>query len=304
MRTSGEERKFGKSTIGALCLSFAVALAIASCQSGPSESELARDKALAENQSLKDQLQNRDSLISGMTLSFDEIDKNIQMMDQQEHLISSQTKDGELGLDKRAVIVKKLQLMNGLMKDSRDRIAELTKRLDKSKYESSGLRKKLKALDLQLASRDSSITNMKDELVAKDFKINQINEQLSAIELDMAKHEATIAQQVYEINKAYYTTGTFKDLETRGVLTKEGGVIGIGSHDALREDVATSEFKEVDVRDLKRVPLDRASKAMLVTEHPAKSYEIVKEDDKFAYLEIKDPAEFWKLSKYMVVEVK
>lgn len=275
------------------------------CNRGPSEAELARDQALAENKELHAQLNDRDSLISGMTLSLNDIEKNIDLLDDREKLITAQTNPKELDMDQRQRIVHNLQLMNGLMKESRERVADLTKRLDRSKIESSSLRKKLKDLDTQLASRDSSLAAMKNDLVARDFKMGQINDQLNAIELEIAKREATIHEQETQLNKAYYAMGTYKELEDRGVLTKEGGVAGIGSRDALRNDVSASAFKQVDLRDVKQIPLNHARKAVLVTEHPSDSYTFVKEDDdKLAYLEIKDPEEFWKLSKYMVVEVK
>lgn len=277
-------------------------VALAACQSGPSPEELARDEARAESARLKSELQARDSLIGEMTLSFDEIERNIALMDEREKLIASGAKD-EIGMDKRQRIVKDLQLMNGLMKDSRDRIAELTKRLDRSKIEANGLRKKLKDLDLQLAARDSSLAGMKDELLARDFKIGQINDQLTAIELEVAKREAIIQQQEHEINKAYVVMGTYDELAKKGVLTKEGGVIGIGKRTELSDKLAASQFQEVDVRQLRRLPLT-AKKAALVSEHPKSSYQLVEEGDHLAYLEIKDPEQFWKLSKYAVVETK
>jgi hypothetical protein len=275
---------------------------LSACQSGPSPEEIARDEARAESARLRGELQARDSLIGEMTLSFDEIEKNISLMDDREKLIAKASGD-EMGMDKRQRIVKDLQLMNGLMKDSRDRIAELTKRLDKSKIDASGLRKKLKELDMQLAERDSAIANMKDDLLARDFKIAQINDQLTAIELEVAKREAIIQQQEHEINKAYIAMGTFKELEAKGVLVKEGGVIGIGKRTNVSDDASPAQFQEVDVRELRKLPLS-SDKAKLVTEHPKKSYAIVGQGDELAYLEIKDPQEFWKLSKYLVVEVK
>lgn len=275
---------------------------LAACQSGPSPEEIARDEARAESARLKSELQARDSLIGEMTLSFDDIERNIALMDDRQKMIASGAKD-ELALDKRQRIVKDLQLMNGLMKDSRDRIAELTKRLDRSNIDASGLRKKLKDLDLQLASRDSSLASMKDELLARDFKIGQINDQLTAIELEVAKREAIIQQQEHEINKAYVVMGTFKELEAKGVLTKEGGLIGIGKRTELSDKLAASQFQEVDVREVRRLPL-KAEKAKLVSEHPKSSYQLVEEGDHLAYLEIKDPEQFWKLSKYAVVETR
>ena len=282
-----------------LILALMASVAFVACQNGPTEGELA---ARAETEVLRTELLGRDSLISEMALSFDDIEKNIALMDEREKLLGENA-EGELNMDKRQKMVRDLQLMNGLMKESRERIAELTKRLDKSKAETGGLRKKLKDLDLMLAARDSSISTMKDELLARDFKIEQVNQQLTAMELEVAKREAFIEQQTNMMNTAWYTIGTSKELEERGVITSTGGLIGIGKSQELSQDVSMNQFKEVDVRTTQRVTL-QGKKAKLVTEHPQASYTIVEEGDKLAYLEIKDPVAFWRLSKYMVVEVK
>jgi uncharacterized protein (DUF3084 family) len=282
----------------------AVALAVfASCNQGPSPEELARDKALQENARLTAELQSRDSLISGMALSVDDIERNIALMDEQGKLINENLSASDQKLDKRQKIVRDIQLMNGLLKESREKVADLDKRLSRSKGETASLRKKLKDIDMQLAMRDSMLLTVKDQLVAKDFQIGQINDQLTAIELEVAKREAVILQQENEINKAYMATGTFKELEQEGVLTKDGGLAGIGKHVALNEEAATSKFRQVDVRELRKVPLN-VQKATVITEHPKGSYQIVEENDEMAYLEIKDPDQFWRLSKYLVVEVK
>ncbi|MFZ1687562.1 MAG: hypothetical protein WAU70_09085 [Flavobacteriales bacterium] len=303
MNTHKEIRSRSKDRMSRLALSVAsIAIVLGACNTGPSPEELARDKALADNERLTRELEARDSLIGSMTLSFTEIERNIALMDERQEVVNNATAS-EMDLDKRNKIVQDLQLMNGLMKDSRERIADLTKRLDKSKIDAGGLRKKLKDLDMQLASRDSSLANMKDELMARDFKITQINEQLTSIELEVAKREAIIAQQEGELNKVFYVTGTFKELEAKGVLTKEGGLVGIGKHTSLRDDASASAFNEGDKREVHRIMLG-TDKAKLVTEHPSSSYKLVEEGDQFAYLEIKDADAFWKLSKYVVVEVK
>lgn len=296
MRTERPNRTI---SLKGILVPMAAAAMLVACESGPSEAELA---AKAENERLKSELVGRDSLISEMSLSFDEIEKNIALMDEREKVLGENA-EGDLNMDKRQKMVRDLQLMNGLMQQSRDRIAELTKRLDKSKIEAGGLRKKLKDLDLQLATRDSMIGSMKEELLARDFKIEQVNQQLTAIELEVAKREAFIEQQTNEMNTAWYVVGTSKELEERGVVTKKGGVIGLGKTTELSPEVAAKEFKAVDVRETSRVALG-VKKAHLVTEHPKNSYTIVEQGDELAYLEIKDPAAFWKLSKYMVVEVK
>ena len=257
----------------------------------------------AENARLMNDLQGRDSLIGDMTRSFDEIEKNIQMMDDREQLIATNTSEQQLSLDKKEKIVRDLQLMNGLMKESRDRIKQLTARLDRSKIDAKGLRAKLKELDQQLAERDSTITHMKDGLLARDFRIDQINSNLDSITMVVARREAVIDQQTAELNKAFYVMGTEEELEAKGVITKEGGFIGIGKHTELSGEASSATFTQADVRELHRIPV-RAKKAELMSEHPTSSYEMVMENDMIAYLEIKDADAFWKLSKYAVLEVK
>ena len=273
---------------------------ITACESGPSPEELAMK---AENARLMNDLQGRDSLIGDMTRSFDEIEKNIQMMDDREQLIATNTSEQQLSLDKKEKIVRDLQLMNGLMKESRDRIKQLTARLDRSKIDAKGLRAKLKELDQQLAERDSTITHMKDGLLARDFRIDQINSNLDSITMVVARREAVIDQQTAELNKAFYVMGTEDELEAKGVITKEGGFIGIGKHTELSGEASSATFTQADVRELHRIPV-RAKKAELMSEHPTSSYEMVMENDMIAYLEIKDADAFWKLSKYAVLEVK
>ena len=297
---SHERTSQRKRPLRVLMLGAASAMLLFACQSGPTPEELAMK---AENERLMHDLQGRDSLIGDMTHSFDEIQANIELMEGREQMIAENSSEQQLSPNKKDKIVRDLQLMNGLMKESRDRIKELTARLDRSKIDAKGLRAKLKELDLQLAQRDSAITNMKGDLLARDFRIDQINKNLDSITMVMAKREAVIDQQTAELNKAYYIMGTEEELEAKGVLTKEGGFIGIGKHAALNGEASAATFTQTDVRDLRRIPL-KAKKAELMSEHPASSYEMVKEDDMIAYLEIKDADAFWKLSKYAVVEVK
>jgi hypothetical protein len=42
----------------------------------------------------------------------------------------------------------------------------------------------------------------------------------------------------------------------------------------------------------------------VISEHPVSSYSLVEENGQIAYLQIDNPEEFWKISKYAVIEVK
>lgn len=246
-------------------------------------------------------LDERDSLIGSMSLSFNEIEKNLELVDEK-GIVVDNASEADLTMDQRERILRDIKLMNGLMTDSRERIAELTKKLDNSKVDAKGLRKKLKDLDLQLAQRDSSLAVLKDELVARDFKIEQVSQQLSSIELELAKTQAFLQQQTDDINLAWYVVGERKELQERGVITREGGLLGIGRTSTVKNDISATSFTQVDQRSTDRIPVN-SKEAKLVSEHPAASYELVKENDAVAYVHIKDPASFWRLSRYAVLEV-
>lgn len=275
-----------------------VALGLVACQNGPSESEQA---ALAENTRLKNEVQSRDSLIEDMTRSFGDIENNLALLEDREKLLPPD--EANLTVDQRQRIMRDIQLMNSLMQESRDRIAELNSKLDKSRVESGSLRKKLKALDTELASRDSVLNVMKEELLAKDFKIEEVNQKLNAFELEMARREATIEQLGNEMHTAYYAVGSVKELEEKGVVKRDGGVLGLGRTTALNSAVASNSLSTIDTRSTDRIPLS-GKKVDLVTEHPNGSYEIVKEKEKLTYLKIKDPDAFWRVSHYLVAEVR
>lgn len=275
-------------------------LAWGACERGPSETELA---ATAESEHLRDQLRSRDSLIADLTNSFRSIEENLAMVHDREKAVIDNSSEQKLSTDQRERILRDLQLMNGLMHESREKIAELTGKLDKSKVESGSLRKKLKALDTEIATRDSAITVMKDQLLAKDFRIEEVNQQLSSLELEIARRQATIEQLGNELHTAWYAIGTRQELEKEGVLARTGGVLGIGRTSQMQENVADSHFHQVDMRTTERIPLE-GKKVELVSEHPAGSYEIVEDGDALAYLRIKDADAFWRLSHYLVAEVK
>jgi len=104
--------------------------------------------------------------------------------------------------------------------------------------------------------------------------------------------------QQSELNMAWYCVGTAKELRENGVLTKEGGVIGIGKVDKLNTAALNKDwFKRVDVTETTEIPI-MAKKAKLVTTHPAGSYAMEGNVDK---LKITDATAFWSMSKYLVI---
>ena len=119
----------------------------------------------------------------------------------------------------------------------------------------------------------------------------------------IVKKVEKINTQTFEMNKAFYTCGTYKELKAKGLLTKEGGFIGLGKTESLTGNFPDSAFVQIDLTETNSISFN-SKNAKLISEHPAGSYEFIRDKDKkIESVEIKDPALFWKNSKYAVVEI-
>ena len=128
----------------------------------------------------------------------------------------------------------------------------------------------------------------------------QITGHLSVIQ----QQDTVIGSLDRELNTTYVAEGTYKELKEMGVIDNNGWTPWTGKKVVLNDNLAKDQFKAIDRRETKSIPIN-AKKAIVVSDHPEGSYEFQKtEEGLIASLEIKDPYEFWSISKYLVVEVK
>jgi predicted nucleic acid-binding Zn-ribbon protein len=261
--------------------------------------------ALMENQkvSFTAQLTERDSTLNDWLASFDEIERNLQTIKEKENIITVKSSGAEVSKDRRNQILADIKNINSLIDENKKKIAQLNAQLKKSGNTISGLQTRIAALEESMKTYENEIAELKTNLVKKDFEIGQLNDRVFALNDTLTIKKETINNQTYKLNQAFLISGTFKDLKEKGLLSKEGGFLGIGRKENLLEDFSDSLFKEIDITKIKTIPVN-SKNARLVTEHPSGSYELIKENEnQVAYIAIKDPEEFWKISKYAVVEI-
>ena len=92
-------------------------------------------------------------------------------------------------------------------------------------------------------------------------------------------------------------------MKEKGLIAKAGGFLGMGKSKSIQSEFANESFTQIDITETKSYPVFSKS-AELITEHPEGSYEWVEENEQIAYMVISDPKEFWKISKYAVLETK
>jgi hypothetical protein len=268
--------------------------------------EQKKNAAIVENQkhSFTQLLTSRDSVINEWMLTFDEIEKNLATVKEKENIITMKSSDKEFSKDKKQQILKDIEYVNALLDQNKKKIASLTAQLSKSGGTIKGLQAKIDELEATMKQRETEIADLKTNLTKKDFEITELNTKMSDAQVAIAQKDDKITKQTAEMNKAYVTYGTYKSLKARGLVSKEGGFLGIGKKEQLHQDFSDSLFKQVDITEIKSIPVNSKG-AKLITDHPTSSYTLVRDkDNKIASIEIKNPDEFWKISKYAVVEIK
>jgi len=262
--------------------------------------------AIMENQkrSFTQLLTSRDSVINEWMLTFDEIEKDLSTVKEKENIITLKSSDQEFSKDKKQQILKDIEYVNTLLDQNEKKIASLTAQLKNSGGTIKGMQVKVAELEASMKQSETEIADLKTTLVKKDFEIGQLNTRMTDQQVAIAQKDEKITDQTAEINKGFVAYGTYKSLKAKGIISKEGGFLGLGKKESLHHDFSDNAFTQVNIRETKSIPVN-SKDAKLITNHPSSSYELVRgKDNIIASIEIKDPDQFWKISKYAVVEIK
>jgi DNA repair exonuclease SbcCD ATPase subunit len=276
-------------------LFFALILAsivFSSCNNKPEEVNTLADSLSHVNEGLKMVVNEKDSSIESFIVAFNEIQENLNEVKAKQKMISTNSSDAELKKNMKEQIIGDIQSINELMDKNKNKIASLKAKLENSNGKVDELEKMITFLTTQLEEKDLEIVDLKNQLERLNIEVTEITAKYEE------KNEES-NQKTEQLNTAYYAIGTAKELKEKGVLTKEGGFIGLGKTKKLAGDFNKNYFTKVDITQNKSFALN-AKKAKLITTHPSSSYKIegVKTAEKIVIL---NPQEFWSASKYMVL---
>ena len=259
------------------------------------ESIMVLDELKKENLQLNREISGRDSLVNNYAKSINEIRTNLAKIRNQEELIIQQRNNPENLTVDNANLVEEIQLIGQLMIDNKVIIKSLSD--------------KLKSSDSQLIELEKLVTSLSEDVQKKNMEIFYLQEELENMDASFSELFKQYNQRVDELdnvkdilNTAWFTFGSKNELLANGVITKEGGFIGIGKNSVLKDDFNKSYFNQVKIDELNEIPMGVKS-AKIITSHPSSSYKLVG-DGKVDKLIILDATIFWGNSKYLVVEVK
>jgi DNA repair exonuclease SbcCD ATPase subunit len=256
----------------------------------------------ANNSESATQLQEKEELIVDYLESMNEIEDNLSKIKEQENIITVRFDNGNVELNNSAKdqILDDINLINNLLQENKDKMANLNFRLQKLKKES----------NIKITELEKMVENLANRIQEKDAEIGELqtqlaeaNKQLKVLFEEYNNRLEEIGDQEDKLNTAYYCYGSSKELQEQGIVTKKGGFIGIGKTSKLSEDFNKEYFTQVDISMTNEIELMSKS-AKIITNHPTESYSLEGADDTAEKLIILDAESFWSSSKYLVIIVE
>lgn len=267
-----------------------------SCNTDELENKIAELEQ--QNHELQGGVTEKDGEIEDYMKSMNEIYDNLAVIKEKENLITTNfnMSQGEISETMKDKIIADIEAINNLLQENKQKMASLNSKLKKSNLKVVELEKLIANLTAQLNDKDAEIAGLQNQLASA-------NEQLKVLFEEYNNRIEEIGEQTDKLNTAYYCYGTSKELREQGVVTKEGGFIGIGKTEKLSKDFNSKYFTQIDISLVQQIDL-KAAKAKLITNHPSDSYSIEGEDGKADILKITNPEKFWSASKYLVIVVE
>ncbi len=250
----------------------------------------------------------KDNTILEYIAAMNEIQSNLDSIKTIEKIVSVQAASGtELKVEAKNKIIEDIAQINSLLQKNKELVKSLQTKLRNSNQRIVELEKMIENLNKQVGEKDTEIASLKQELENLHVNVANLNQKIETItkesEQTISEKNQAIENKTTELNTAYYAFGTKKELEAKNVIEKEGGVLGMGKTLKLKKDFNRDFFMKVDIREFKQLQLN-TKKAKLVTYHPNGSYHFAGTDKKVESLDIDNPEDFWKASKYLLVVVE
>ena len=267
-------------------------------------------EAEAQNEQLKGDLRETLATQDSLLVLVNDISDGMSQIKDLEKIIATPGSLGE-SASRRDQIKNDMIAIQKALQERRERLAELEKKLADTGGESSTLKRTVSNLKAQIAEQQTEIATLTNQLASANIRIEELNAQVSDLNSDVdslntgltaereqkeaAQEAATAATN--ELNTVYYAIGTGKELKEKKIL--ESGFLR--KTKVMKGDFDMSYFTAGDRRTLTVIPT-HSNKAKVLTSQPKDSYTIMDQNGQ-KVIKITDPAKFWQLSNFLVIEV-
>ena len=246
--------------------------------------------------SLEFQKLNDDSIVNLYALYIQKIKDNINEINKQELIINNKKNNPDFIEKDTTDIIKSIKILSKKLQENESMILALNNAVKLEKDKNSQFVSKVTDLREEIAQSNREVYYLKEEL-------NSMNASFEAIFKKYNLQNKKISDLNQKLNEVAYVIGSKSELLDNGVLTKSGGLIGIGNTRKLNSDLNTDYFTYVSKYKFQNIPLGYKT-VRLMTAHPTSSYRLSTSNEITDSLIIINQDDFWRNSKFLVVEVK
>lgn len=269
-------------------------LFVSSCGDAEKEANPLADSLKEVTTGLNGKLNEKELALQEFISTFNEIQENLNTIKAKEKIVTQTSTTGDVK-SKEDQIKEDIQAIYDLMGKNKSRINSLSKKLKDSNLKLEGMALMIENLQNSLNMKDEEITDLKS-------RIESLNIELSTLNTDYKDIQGENEVKTAALKTAFYAFGTSKELKEKNIITKEGGFIGIGKSNKLKDDFNKEYFTKVDIDQTTTINIG-AKKAKIITTHPSGSYKLIGEK-KVERIEITNAEEFWSVSKYLVIIIE
>ena len=252
----------------------------------------------------------KDSTVIQFVDAFNSIQSNLDSIKMKENIINKSVDNGsEIKTKTKDQINSDINLIYKMQQENRVMVASLRSKLKKSGVHAAGLELMIENLSKQIEEKDVQIAQLKDDLTKVNIQVTDLNTKVTDLNANVdnlntanQQKQAVIDAKTAELNTAYYVVGTSSDLQEKKIIAKTGGFIGLGKSKGLAPNMDKSYFNKIDITQLHGISIMK-NKATVLTSHPKSSYHLTGKNLSDS-LVITNQAQFWSLSKVLVVSVK
>lgn len=258
------------------------------------------------NQQLAQELKSKDQFIEEVTTTVNEIHEALESAWAMEKKVVRQTEAVEgrkamTSAELKQSILSRISDMSSTLSENRKKVSNLESRLRSARTQYAGVTKMVEQLKKDIEEREKAIADLQTRVQNLEGEVAEKTKVIVARETTIAEHETTIKSQRKQMSTVFYTVGTRDELEKKGIIAEEGGVLWglLGTTTTL----ATS-FDDVYFQ-----PVDRTTETIEV---PGAIEEIIPKRDQSLYvkeettnghsvLRIVKPEHFWRENRLVVV---
>lgn len=281
-----------------LTIAAATLMMLSGCNGDKIQQVETRNSELTDSLTLA--LAQQDSLL----VLLNDINDGMNQIKDMEKVLSSSTNLSAETTSRREQIRDDMAAIQQALQDRRERLAQLEQKLKKSQNYNATLQRTVENLKAEIANQEATISTLRNELEAAKIQVATLTTRVDSLnttvetvsaERTQAKQQAEAAENA--LNACYYAIGTKKELSEANII--ESGFLR--KTKIMQSDFSQSYFTAADKRTLSTINT-HSKKAKVLTNMPQSSYALESQGGVMV-LTITDPATFWSLSNYLVIQV-